>query len=75
MSGGYVPYRVMCPALLAARNGTRMTGRILQRGGRWLAGFLAIAAMVGWSVGVPNRTAGKDACPPERAAGQFRPGG
>ena len=44
-----------------------MTGRSLQPGRRWLAGFLAIAAMVGWSVGVPDSAAGKDACPPERA--------
>ena len=44
-----------------------MTGRSLRPGRKWLAGFLAAAAMVGWSVAMPDSGAAKDACSPERA--------
>ena len=44
-----------------------MTGRSLRPGRKWLAGFLAAAAMVVWSVVVSGGAAAKDACSPERA--------
>ena len=44
-----------------------MRGRSLRSGRDWLAGFLATAVMAGWSVGVPDTAAGKDACSRERA--------
>ena len=46
-----------------------MTARSLRPGRKWLAGFLAAAVMVGWSVGVPQSAAGKDACTRESAEG------
>ena len=57
------------PPLCGTREWTRMTGRGLRPGRKRLAGFLAAAVMAGWSVGVPDSAAGKDACTRESAEG------
>lgn len=48
-----------------------MTGRGPWSGRKRLAGFLAAAVMVGWSVVVSDGVAAKDACSPERAESTF----
>ena len=48
-----------------------MTGRGPWPGRKRLAGFLAAAVMVGWSVAVSGSAVAKDACSPERAEVTF----